>query len=74
MTLYVTILLQPFSFSPMNYCCFSASFRLEIQGVLFDCESGTGVLGACFLHFEGPQGVLCDPKIGRKLLLGKKHS
>ena len=27
-----------------------------------------------FLHFWGPKWLLCDPKIGRKLLLGKKHS
>ena len=53
---------------------FTQTINPILQGDLFDCESETGLLWACFLHFWGPQRVLCDPKIGRKLLLGKKLS
>ena len=33
-----------------------------------------GPVWACFRTSGGPKGLLCVPKIGRKLLLGKKST
>ena len=46
---------------------------LLIQGDRFDCALGIGVLQGLFWNWRGHQRLLCTPKNGRKLLLGKKH-
>ena len=46
----------------------------QIQGDFFQSKSGTGVLQSLIWDFRGPKRLLCSPKNGRKLLLGKKHT
>ena len=46
----------------------------QLQGVQIDVASGMGLLQECFWTLRCPQRLLWDPKDGRKLLLGKKHT
>ena len=52
----------------------SANVTLKLQGVQIDVASGMGLLQECFWTLRGPQRLLWDPKDGRKLLLGMKHT
>ena len=47
---------------------------LQLQGDFFDCALGIGVWQGLFWNLRGHQRLLCTPKNGRKLLLGKKHT
>ena len=46
----------------------------NLQGVQIVVASGMGLLQECFWTLRGPQRLPWDPKDGRKLLLGKKHT
>ena len=47
---------------------------MNLQGVQIDVASGMGLLQECFWTLRGLQRLPWDPKDGRKLLLGKKHT
>ena len=49
-------------------------FGLDYTGCPDRCGLRNGALTEMFLDFRGPQRLPWDPKDGRKLLLGKKHT
>ena len=63
----------------VNYDCCESSATLLLNSNLHTgcpdrCGLRNGALTEMFLDFRGPQRLPWDPKDGRKLLLGKKHT
>ena len=67
-------LVRPNISSETSHYCVNEAFTAKLQGVFFQSASGTGLFQALIWALRGPQRLQCTPKIGRKLLLGKKHT
>ena len=52
----------------------SIMLKCQTTGCPDRCGLRNGALTEMFFDFRGPQRLPWDPKDGRKLLLGKKHT